>query len=77
MLFRSVNGTYVGIAATAALNQEVTSTGKNADVQYVWNLPAVSYKTVPSSVAQVTALQAEVAVLSLTFSFTFNVASVA
>ena len=73
----AVNGTYVGIAATTALDQTVNSTSKNADVEYVWTLPAVSYNTVPSSVAQVALLQAEVAALELTFSFTFNVQSIA
>ena len=72
----AVNGTYVNIAATTALDQTVTSTSKNADVEYVWTLPAVSYVSVPTSVAEVTAMQAEVAALSLTFSFTFNVSAI-
>ena len=75
--FSAVNGTYVGIAAAAALDQSVVSADASADVQYVWTLPALSYNTIPSSVAQVNLLQAEVAALSLTFSFTFNVASIA
>ena len=73
----AVSGTWVNIAATTALNQDVTSTSKNSDVEYVWNLPAVSYAKVPTSVAEVTALQTEVAALSLTFAFTFNVKSIA
>ncbi len=72
----AVTGTYVSIAATAALNQTVTSTSKNANVEYDWTLPEVSYVSVPTSVAEVTAMQAEVAALSLTFSFTFNVAAI-
>ena len=72
----AVAGTYVNIAATSALDQTVTSTSKNADVEYVWTLPAVSYASVPTSVAQVTALQNEVAALSLTFAFSFNVSAV-
>jgi hypothetical protein len=71
----AVSGTYVNIAAAAALNETVTSTSKNADVQYVWTLPAVSYASVPTSVAEVTAMQAEVAAISLTFAFTFNVSA--
>lgn len=73
----AVTGTYVNIAATTALNQDVTSDDKDSDVEYVWTLPAVSYATVPTSVAEVDALQSEVAALSLTFAFTFNVKSVA
>ena len=71
----AVSGTYVSIAATTALDQTVQSTSKNADVEYVWNLPAVSYAQVPTSVAEVTAMQAEVAALTLTFAFTFNVSA--
>ena len=75
--FSAVNGAYVGIAAAAALDTTVVSASASADVQYVWTLPALSYNTIPSSVAQVNLLQAEVAALSLTFSFTFNVQSIA
>ena len=71
----AVSGTYVNIAAAAALDQTVTSTGKDVDVKYVWNLPAVSYASVPTSVAEVTAMQAEVAAITLTFAFTFNVSA--
>jgi len=73
----AVAGTWVNIAATTALDQDVVSTGKNTNVEYVWTLPAPSYAAVPTSVAEVNALQTEVAALSLTFSFTFNVKSVA
>jgi len=75
----AVNGTYVNIAATTALNQEVVSASKNADVQTTFTLPAPSYvvANIPTSVAEVNLLQAEVNALSLTFSFTFNVVSVA
>lgn len=72
----AVTGTYVNIAATSALDKVVTSTSKNADVQYVWTLPALSYASVPSDVSEVNALQAEVNALNLTFSFAFNVADV-
>lgn len=72
----AVSGTYVSIAASSALDTTVASADKDDDVEYVWALPAVSYVTVPTSVAQVDALQAEVAALDLTFAFTFNVQSV-
>jgi hypothetical protein len=72
----AVSGTYVNIEATTALDATVTSTSKNANVSTTFTLPAVSYASVPTSVAQVTALQAEVAALSLTFAFTFNVAAI-
>ncbi len=71
----AVSGTWVNIAAAAALNETVQSTSKNADVEYVWNLPAVSYVQVPASVAEVTSMRAEVAALTLTFAFTFNVSA--
>ena len=71
------NGTYVTIAATTALDETVVSASKNANVQYVWNLPAVNYASIPTNVTQVNALETEVHAISLTFSFTFNVASVA
>lgn len=72
----ATSGTWVNIAA-ASLNQDVTSTSKNADVTYVWTLPAPSYAAVPTSVAEVNSLETEVHALSLTFSFSFNVKSVA
>ena len=72
----AVNGTWVNIAAAAALNETVESTSKNADVEYVWNLPAVEYAQIPTSVSEVNSLQAEVAALSLTFAFTFNVSAI-
>ena len=72
----AISGTYVSIASTSALDATVTSTSKNANVEYVWTLPEVSYVTVPTSVAEVTALQTEVAAISLTFAFTFNVADI-
>lgn len=68
-------GTYVSVAA-GSLDTTVTSASKNADVQYVWNLPAVSYLTVPSDVSEVNDLQTEVASISLTFAFTFNVSDI-
>lgn len=72
----AVAGTWVGIEATVALDTTVVSAGKNADVSYVWTLPAPSYIDIPESVAEVNALQAEVNALDLTFSFTFNVSAV-
>lgn len=73
----AVSGTWVNVAATTALDKTVTSTSKDADVEYVWTLPELSYVTVPTSVAEVNSLQAEVAAISLTFAFTFNVSAVA
>lgn len=70
------SGTYVSIAATSALNTTVTSVDASSSVSTTFALPAVSYVTVPTSVAEVNALQAEVAAISLTFAFTFNVAGI-
>ena len=72
----AINGTWVNIAATSALDTTVTSASKNANVQTTFTLPAVSYASVPTSVAEVNALQTEVAAISLTFAFTFNVADI-
>lgn len=72
----AVTGTYVSIAATTALDATVTSADASSDVTTTFTLPAVSYVTVPTSVAEVNALQTEVAAISLTFAFTFNVADI-
>lgn len=72
----AIDGTYVDIDATSALSQNVTSVSKNANVEYVWTLPTVSYDEVPTDVAEVNALQAEVNAIDLTFAFSFNVDSV-
>lgn len=71
----ATTGTWVNIAA-ASLDTTVTSTSKDTDVEYVWNLPALSYASVPTSVAEVNSLETEVNALNLTFSFSFNVESV-
>ena len=72
----AVAGTWVNIAATSALDTTVTSASKNANVSTTFTLPTPSYAAIPTSVAEVNALETEVNALSLTFSFTFNVASV-
>ena len=73
----AIAGTWVNIAATTALDQDVVSADRDDNVTYVWTLPAPSYAAIPTSVAEVNALQTEVSAISLTFSFTFNVKSVA
>lgn len=73
----AVSGTWVNIASTSALSQDVVSASKNADVSTSFTLPTPSYAQVPTSVAEVSLLQAEVSAISLTFSFEFNVVSVA
>ena len=73
----AVAGTWVNIAASSALDTTVVSADKDDDVEYVWTLPAPSYADIPESVAEVDALKTEVNNINLTFSFTFNVASVA
>ncbi len=72
----AVSGTYVNIAAVSSWEANVTSTSQDADVQTTFTLPVVSYAKIPASVAEVNELETEVHALSLTFSFTFNVASV-
>lgn len=74
--FAAVSGTYVSVAALN-LDQDVTSTSKNANVEYTVNLPALSYATTPTDVAGVNALETEVNALNLTLTFNFEVKSVA
>ena len=62
---------------TVTLNQDVTSTSKNANVECLYTLPTLSYKAVPTNVSEVNALETEVNALSLTITFNFNVKSVA
>lgn len=69
-------GTWVNVPAIA-LDADVASTGKNTDVEYLFTLPTLTYKTVPTSVAEVEALQTEVNALNLTITFSFKVDSVA
>lgn len=69
----AIDGTYVDIPETVALNANVESTSRNANVSYVWTLPEPTYDRIPACVADVDALQTEVNAISLTFSFTFNV----
>lgn len=72
----AINGTWVNVAAASALNQDVTSTGKDNAVKYTYTLPALSYADVPESVAEVDALETEVNAISITIEFHFNVKSV-
>lgn len=72
----AVSGTYINIASTNALDATVVSASKNASVSTTFTLPEVSYASVPTSVAEVDALQTEASAISLTFSFKFNVASI-
>ena len=67
--------TYINVPAIA-LNEDVVSASKNADVEYLYTLPTLTYKTVPNSVAEVNALETEVNALNLTITFSFSVKSV-
>lgn len=62
---------------TITLDQDVVSASKNANVEYLYTLPTLTYKAVPSSVAEVEALQTEVNAFDLTITFSFSVDSVA
>ena len=62
---------------TFNLSQDVTSSDVNDDVEYPYVLPTLSYKVVPSSVADVSDLYDEVSDLNLTITFSFKVKSVA
>ena len=69
-------GTWVNVPSIS-LDQDVVSASKNANVEYLYTLPTLTYKVVPTSVAEVEALQTEVNALDLTITFSFNVDSVA
>ena len=69
-------GTWVNVPSIS-LDQDVVSSSKNANVEYLYTLPTLTYKVVPTSVAEVEALQTEVNALDLTITFSFNVDSVA
>ena len=56
-----------------SLNQDVESESKNANVEYSYDLPTLTYKVTPASVADVNALQTEVNALDLTITFSFSV----
>lgn len=69
-------GTWVNVPSIS-LDQDVVSASKNANVEYLYTLPTLTYKVVPTDVSEVEALQAEVSALDLTITFSFNVDSVA
>jgi len=69
-------GTWVNVPSIS-LSQNVTSESKNADVEYLYTLPTLTYKAVPTSVSEVNSLQTEVNALDLTITFSFSVSSVA
>ena len=73
----AIDGEYVDIPATSALDVTVASESKNGDVEYVWTLPVPAYDSIPTNVAEVDLLKAEVGAIDLSFGFTFNVVSVA
>ena len=68
--------TYVDVPAFA-LNEDVESESADANVSYIYTLPALSYKTTPANVAQVNAMLDEVNALSIQITFSFSVKSVA
>lgn len=63
--------------AALAVDHDETSLSKDADVEYVINLPVLTYTAVPANVSEVNALEAEVNALDLTLTFNFEVKSVA
>ena len=73
--FSAVAGTWVNVAALSVDHDETSAT-KTANVEYVVNLPAVSYADIPENVSEVNALETEVNALNLTLTFSFKVKSV-
>ncbi len=72
----AINGTYVGIPMTSSLDVTITSVNKNTDVTTTFTLPTALYNKVPSNVTEVSALQAEVNSIVLTFNFQFSVIAI-
>ena len=68
-------GTWINVPAIA-INEDVVSESKNANVEYLYTLPTLSYKAIPNSVAEVNALETEANALNLTITFSFAVKSV-
>ncbi len=68
--------TWINIASFTTLNKDAESTSKNAPVECYYTLPALSYKQVPNSVAQVNLLETEVEAINITITFNFSVKSV-
>lgn len=72
----ALDTTYVDIAAVNLTTDLITVDSKNGDCEYEYTLPALSYATVPTSVAQVSAMNAELAAATIKFTVKFNVESV-
>lgn len=69
----AIDSTYVSMAAVNA-EEIVTVDSVNGDCVYTYTLPEVTYKSCPGSVANVSAMRAEVS--DITFTVTFAVDSV-
>ena len=67
--------TYFNIPAIS-INEDVESASKNANVEYLYTLPTLSYKDAPESVAEVNEMLAEVNNKSIEITFSFAVKSV-
>lgn len=72
----ALDTTYVDIAAVNLTTDLITVDSKNGDCEYEYTLPALSYATVPTSVAQVSTMNAELAAATIKFTVKFNVESV-
>lgn len=71
----AVNGTWISIAAIN-LNQEETSADAHSAITYDFTLPALSYAQVPSSIAEVDAMEEEANAISIILTFNFKVTGV-
>ena len=72
----ALDTTYVDIAAVNLTTDLITVDSKNGNCEYEYTLPALSYAAVPTSVAQVTAMNDELAASTIKFTVKFNVESV-
>ena len=69
------SGTYFNIPAIS-INHDETSTDEDSDLEYLYTLPDLTYKTTPSSVSQVEDMLQEVADMNHTITFSFKVKEV-
>ena len=72
----ALDTTYVDIAAVNLTTDLITVNSKNGNCEYEYVLPSLSYATVPANVAQVTAMNNELAAATIKFTVKFNVESV-
>ena len=70
--FAGYTGTYFDIPAIS-INENRTSADRDDPVEVYYTLPVLTYKSTPTSVAEVTAMQTAISSLGVTITFSFKV----